>query len=221
MFTYRRKTGGQAGRTRTIARTCLGLLAASLLVSVGQAASVKSQNLVDLIQQSDKIIIGTVESVTDGFDANNIPYTEVTLRVSESIRGGQAETFTFRQFGLTKPRQIDGRTYLGVTPEGWPTWNERERVMVFMHQPARLTGLQTTVGLSQGKFRMRDGQLMNAAQNLGIFKNMKVDSTRLTSDQAAMLRTDGAAVDANPFISLVRNAVEQGWVEKGVIRHDQ
>ena len=213
--------GRLAGRARALGRACIGLVAASLLVSVAQATSVRSQNLVDLIQHSERIIVGTVESVRDGFDANNVPYTEVTLRVSESIRGGKGETYTFRQFGLTGPRQVDGRTYLGVTPEGWPTWNERERVMVFMNPPARLTGLQTTVGLSQGKFHMRDGQLMNASQNLGIFKNMKVESRQLTKGQADMLRTDGAAVDASQFIGLVRAAVQQDWVGRGVLRNDQ
>ena len=93
--------------------------------------------------------------------------------------------------------------------------------MVFLHQPARLTGLRTTVGLGQGKFHMRDGQLMNSEQNLGIFKNMKVDSRRLTKDEAAMLRTDGAAVDAGRFIGLVRTAVQQDWVGKGVLRNVQ
>lgn len=191
-----------------------------LVSQVSQAASVTAPNLVDLIQHSDRIVIGTVESISDGFDKNNVPYTEITLRVSDSIRGKKAEKLTFRQFGLTSSREIDGRTYLGKTPDGWPTWAEKERVMIFLGQPARLTGLQTTVGLQQGKLRMTDGQLANSAGNAGIFKGMKVEAKGLTRDQLAMLASDGKAVDANPFISLVRRAVSENWINKGVMHNE-
>lgn len=192
----------------------------ALFSSVTQAASIQSQNLVDLIKHSDRILVGTVESTTDGFDKNNVPFTEVTLRVSERIRGAKGETVTFRQFGLLEPREINGRTYLGTSPDGWPTWNEKERVMIFLGPPARLTGLQTTIGLQQGKMRMKDGQLANASGNTGLFKGMKIEAKGLTRDQAAMLNTDGEAVDANPFISLVRRAVEENWIDKGVMHHE-
>ena len=215
-----RKGGNGMGGLRGILRGGLLFAVLALAGQVSQAASVKSQNLVDLIQLSDRIVIGTVEAVTDGFDQNNVPYTEVTLRVSQSIRGEEAQTLSFRQFGLMQPREIDGRTYLGVTPDGWPTWNERERVMVFLSRPAHLTGLQTTVGLGQGKLQMNDGRLLNGARNVGMFKRMQVSASGLTNDQIAMLESDGAAVDANPFIGLVRRAVDENWIESGVMRHE-
>lgn len=193
----------------------------ALLSPVSQAASVASSNLVDLIQHSERILIGTVEQTTDGFDQNNVPYTEVTLRVSDHIRGETGETVTFRQFGLKAPREVNGRTYLGATPEGWPTWQEKERVMVFLGPAARLTGLQTTIGLDLGKLRMSDGQLANNALNNGMFKGMKVEARGLSNDQVAMLATDGRAVDANPFISLVRRAVNENWIENGVMHHEK
>lgn len=199
----------------------LAFLLLALFSPLSQAASVASQNLVSLIQHSDRILVGTVESISDGFDKNNVPYTEVTLRVSDHIRGAAGETVTFRQFGLLQPREINGRTYLGTSPDGWPEWNERERVMIFLGQPARLTGLQTTVGLQAGKLRMHSGQLSNAAGNVGIFKGMKVEAPGLTKNQVAMLASDGQAVDANPFISLVRRAVNENWIEKGVMHNEQ
>jgi len=198
-----------------------GLLLMALLVSTAaQAATVMRHNLVDLIRHSDQIVVGTVESINDGIDQNNVPYTEVTLRVSDSIRGKSGETVTFRQFGLASPREIDGRTYLGASPEGWPTWSERERVMVFLGPPARLTGLQTTIGLQQGKLRFAEGQLANGAGNVGLFDGMKVDARGLSREQAAMLSTDGQAVDAQPFISLVRRAVDENWIESGVMHNE-
>ena len=208
------------GRVRAISIGAVFLVLA-LASQVTQAASVASQNLVNLIQHSDRILIGTVESISDGFDKNNVPYTEVTLRVADHIRGAEGEIVTFRQFGLVQPREIDGRTYLGTSPDGWPKWNEKERVMVFLGPPARLTGLQTTVGLQAGKLRMSDGQLANASGNVGIFEGMKVEARGLTRDQLAMLASDGQAVDANPFISLVRRAVNENWIEKGVMHNEQ
>ena len=215
-----RKGGIGMDGLRGILRSGLLFAMLALVGQASQAATVKSQNLVDLIQLSDRIVVGTVESVTDGFDQSNVPYTEVTLRVAESIRGEQVQTLRFRQFGLMQPREIDGRTYLGVTPDGWPTWNERERVMLFLSRPAHLTGLQTTVGLGQGKLQISNGQLINAAKNVGMFKHMRVTASGLTNDQIAMLETDGSAVDANPFIGLVRRAVDENWIDAGVMRHE-
>ena len=216
------RTTPNLGRGRVRAAVIgLVILVLALVSQVSQAATVESQNLVSLIRHSDRILIGTVESLSDGFDGNNVPYTEVTLRVSDHIRGEKGETVTFRQFGLLAPREIDGRTYLGASPDGWPKWNEKERVMVFLGPPARLTGLQTTVGLQAGKLRISNGQLANAAGNVGIFDGMKVEAKGLTRDQAAMLANDGQAVDANPFISLVRRAVNENWIEKGVMHNEQ
>lgn len=209
--------------TKTASRSLMGALAMMILVLASQAtqaASIKAPNLVDLIEFSDRIVIGTVETITDGFDKNNVPYTEVTLRVSDNIRGKEKETVTFRQFGLTAQREIDGRTYLGKSPDGFPTWSQSERVMIFLGQPARLTGLQTTVGLQQGKLSMVNGQLANSADNAGIFQGMKVEARGLTRDQVTMLASDGRAVDANPFISLVRRAVDEKWIETGVMHNE-
>ena len=201
----------------------LGLIALALaVVSPGAiAASVAQQNLVDLIEQSDSIVIGTVKTVTDGFTDTGVPYTEVTLEVSDSIRGAQKDTYTFRQFGLTKSREINGRTYLGTTPDGWPTWIERERVVVFMNPPARLTGLQTTVGLNQGKLRWIDGKVVNSSNNAGLFNNVRIDAPNLSQSQQAMIKANASAVDGDSFVSLVRRAVDENWVANGVMRHEK
>jgi hypothetical protein len=215
------KQGRESGRKRSYFSCGLALMILILFSQATQAASVKSQNLVDLIQHSNRIVVGTVESISDGFDQNNVPYTEVTLRVADSLRGDADEKITFRQFGLMEPREIDGRTYMGVTPDGWPTWAKREHVMIFLGKPARLTGLQTTVGLQQGKLQMSNGQLVNSARNSGMFDGMKVEANGLTNEQLAMLASDGQAVDANPFISLVRRAVDENWIEKGVMHNEK
>jgi hypothetical protein len=174
---------------------------------------------VDLIGQSEEIMFGTVRSVSDGFTGEGVPYTEVTVQVADKIRGQRAETFTFRQFGLLEPRKINGRTYLGVTPEGWPTWRRDETVLLFVGKPARLTGLRTTVGLGQGKLRMVDGRLRNEADNAGLFARMTVTAPGLSRAQRAMLASNGSPVESAAFIELVRRAVKENWIGKGVMRH--
>jgi hypothetical protein len=141
------------------------------------------------------------------------------MRVSEHLRGAAGDTLTFRQFGLTKPRTVDGRRYLGVTPDGWPTWQERERVMVFLGRPAKQTGLRTTVALAQGKMQVRDGTLANSSRNAGLFRDLTITARGLSRAQQDMLQTERTPVQADAFVSLVRRAVNENWVATGVMRH--
>lgn len=199
-----------------------GLLSLALAIASQAvfAVSVKQQNLIDLIGQSDQIVVGTIKSVSDGFSSDGVPYTEITLNVREQIRGKKNETYTFRQFGLMAPRKIDGRTYLGVTPEGWPHWSEKETVMLFLSGQARLTGLQTTVGLGQGKLRLQHGKLSSETQNAGLFTGVQLNANGLNQAQTEMLKTDGLPVDASSFIELVRRAVNESWIKNGVMKNE-
>ena len=116
-------------------------------------------NVVDLVANSELILRGTVTNVTDGIDARGIPYTEVTLHVAEAIRGQVTGDYTFRQFGLLKPRDMgNGKTNLMVTPAGWATYTKGEEAILFLNKKAAWTGLQTTVGLGPGQIQRRHGE---------------------------------------------------------------
>ena len=124
--------------------------------------STRQLNLVDLVGQSQLILHGTVKSVTDGIDSRGIPYTEVTIRVAEALRGDIKGEYTFRQFGLLKPRAMgNGTVNLMVTPAGWATYTKGEETILFLYKRAAWTGLQTTVGLGQGKFKVKMAGAMN------------------------------------------------------------
>lgn len=185
------------------------------------ATSMRPQNVVDLIELSERIFVGDVVALEDGFDGRGLPYTEVTVRVDDSIRGANGSTFTFRQFGLLEPRQMaDGRTNLMVSPDGWPRFRDDERVMVFLYQPASQTGLQTTVGLMQGKFSIRNGVISNEISNANVFRGVEFDPSVLSADEQRLVR-DSAAMPADTFVSMVRRAVEERWVESGRMIHAQ
>ena len=107
------------------------VLLVTLLGVVGamgvNAAQVEKRNIGDLIAMGDVIVYGTIVTVTDGFDAKNVPYTEVTVSVEETTKGDAGSTYTFRQFGLIEPRDMgNGMTNLNVTPDGWPTYSQGE-----------------------------------------------------------------------------------------------
>ncbi|MGX1114036.1 hypothetical protein ACSSVW_003466 [Pseudoalteromonas sp. MBR-15] len=185
--------------------SCASIFALGTAMALSPAANamkLKQQNLQEMTTESQSIISGRVIKVTDGFD-NNRPFTEITIQVGSDAKGKLKEnsTYTFRQFGLIKPRSMgNGKVYLGATPEGFSKWREGEQVIAFMYKPASITGFQTTVGLAQGKFVVRNGKVENRFANDGVFEGL--DTSKLTAEQQNILTTPGA-VDVGVFMDLV------------------
>jgi hypothetical protein len=205
------------GRTRGLARTFLATLALLAASVPGHATSLVPLTVVDLLGHSDAIVVGQVQSVTDGFDARGLPYTAVTIKVSDTIRGSKVETYTFRQFGLDKPSKLaDGRTYLG-RPIAWPTWRKDEMTIVFMYGKARTTGFQTTVGLGQGKMNLANGVAVNGYDNTSLFNGVKANRGLLTAEEQKMFATKKGPVDSDTFRKFLHRAVDGNWVKKGSI----
>lgn len=199
----------------------LGAVTAVLLAAgVAEAAKLNNQNLTQLITEAESIIAGTVKEVYDGIDPDGIPYTQVTIAVRSVAKGNVVERqdYTFRQFGLLKPRTMDnGHKLLAVAPEGFARWREGETVVAFMYKPASRTGLQTTAGMAQGKLSLVNGMLVNEFNNTGLFDGVEINESLLTAEQQNMLTTPGA-VDAQAFMDLVARAVAEGWIENGEMR---
>ena len=158
--------------------------------------------------------------MTDGIDDNGVPYTEVTIAVEKAAKGNVADDskYTFRQFGLLKPRKMDnGMELLAVTPEGFARWSEGEQVLAFFYKPAPRTGLQTTAGLAQGKLSLTEGKLVNEFDNAGMFEGVEINDSLLSREERNMLTAPGA-VDAQTFMGLVSRAVSERWIENGEMR---
>jgi hypothetical protein len=208
---------GSTARIRSRAVALLAVLGLTVLCAPAHATSVMPMTVVDLLTHSQEIVVGKVDKVTDGFDAKGLPYTEVTLKVSDTIRGKKAETYTFRQFGLDKPRKLaDGRAYLG-RPQGWPTWRKDEVAVVFMYSKAKRTGLQTTVGLGQGKLSLANGVVMNGYENVGLFSGVRVNRGLLDASEQAMFDTKQGPVNADSFRKFLHRAVDGNWIKNGSI----
>jgi hypothetical protein len=208
--------------TRKAFRRAALLVTAALMalgLNIAQAKSVKKQNFVDLLAHTDTIVIGTVTGKTDGFQ-EGLPYTEVTVDVAQSVKGDHGETYTFRQFGLIEPKRTgDGRVNLMVTPAGWPTYAKGESVMLFLHAPASQTGFQTTAGLNQGKFSVRQGQIANDLDNDALFAGVTITAP-LSTQQRDLVNQKGGAYQAEAFFALVRQVVEENWIENGVMTNE-
>ncbi|MBS3797534.1 hypothetical protein KD147_07210 [Pseudoalteromonas sp. BDTF-M6] len=184
------------------ASVALTVAAGLSLATSANAMKLKKQNLEELTSASQNIIAGEVIKVTDGFD-NKRPYTEVTIAVNSDAKGKLKDdsTYTFRQFGLLKPRSMgNGKVYLGVTPDGFAKWNEGENVIAFMYKPASITGFQTTAGMAQGKFVVRDGKVVNQFANTGLFEDM--DTSKFSDEERNMLTNPGA-VKVDVFMNLI------------------
>lgn len=189
---------------------CALLLCVALWLALpASATTVKPMNIVDLIDNSQTIVAGRVEKVTDGFNANGLPYTEVTVRVLDRFRGASDSTYVFRQFGLSAPRTLpNGKVYVG-RPDAWPTWRAGEVSLLFLYPKARVTGFQTTVGLAYGKLGMGNGVAVNAYDNVGLFSNAPIDRTKLSADEQKMFDAKNGPVNADVLRSFLRRAIDQ------------
>ena len=200
-----------------LAALCMLLGGVPAMATVHQ----RQDSIVDLVRQSELILRGTVKSVTDGVDNRGLPYTEVTVHVHEAIRGQVGSDYTFRQFGLLKPRSMgNGLVNLMVTPAGWPTYRAGEENILFLNKPAKWTGLQTTVGLGNGQFKVGMGGATNLANNSGLFSRVAVEPSLLAESDRRVLNTEKGAVNTRAFVSLVRKMVNGRWVELGSMRND-
>jgi hypothetical protein len=186
------------------------LLALLYVACPAQATTVRPMNIVDLIDYSETIVAGTVEQVTDGFAANGMPYTEVTVRVLDRFRGADGDTYTFRQFGLSAPRTMpSGKVYLGGRPEGWPSWKVGEVSLLFLYPRARVTGFQTTVGLGYGKLGMGNGYALNSHDNAGLFTNTGIDRDKLSADEQRMFDAKSGPVNAGALKKFLRRVAKE------------
>ena len=197
-------------------------MALSILTVVGlalaggevRAMSLEQLNLVDLLPRPTPIVTGKVTEITEGVDENGLPYTGVTVAISNTIRGTESGSYTFRQFGLQTPRlSADGTKMLMPAPESFPRYTEGEEVMLFLYKPAVITGLRTTTGLVQGKFTLEAGRAENGIANEGLFQQISLADGLATDNDRRMLDTSIGAVSSPTFTSFVERAVTENWVE--------
>lgn len=200
---------------RSFAPLILAVLAASIGKAPAMTLSAGDANIVELLQQSSDIVVGRVAKVEDGLDERGVPYTEVTLEVSESIRGGLSGQVTFRQFGLLQPRPMPyGRLTMMPAPPGFPKYQAGEEVVLMLRPSARWTGFRMPAGVTQGKFKLGPGHVANDTGNRGLFRNVRWEKGLVNDGEKRMI-TAGGPANPETFLSFLRKAVQERWVETG------
>lgn len=207
-----------AGRLRAALWVLCAMLASACIAN---ATTFKKQaNLVDLLGQSELILHGIVKSVTDGIDSRGLPYTEITLQVSEAIKGKSSSVYVFRQFGLLKPRSMgNGMANVMVTPAAFANYKKGEETILFLYKQASKTGFRTTTSLGQGKFNVNMSNAVNQFNNAGLFDGIVMDQTLLGATEKRVMATKTGAMNAPGFLSLVKQAVRGNWVENGRMKN--
>jgi hypothetical protein len=200
----------RSNRRTTIAAVLVVLGGAWLCAPPDHAMNTKPMNLADLVHESNQIVVGNVSAVNQGIGANHLPYTDVEVRVSESILGASGATLTFRQFGLQSAIPAsDGRRYAGLVA-GMPHYKVGDYVVLFLSKTSSI-GYRSTIGLGQGKFELRGGNLENGVNNAGLFQNLNLGRKRLDDKEKHLVTTTQGAVGADAFLGFLRRAVREKW----------
>jgi hypothetical protein len=117
-----------------------------LLNLTGWATTVVRMDLPSLVQESDSIVQGQVESVVAQWDEQKKTiFTYVSIRVREPLKGEPGQTVLIRQIGGKV-----GAMNLSIL--GMPSFRTGEEVILFLkHNPE---ASYHVVGLSQGKYEI-------------------------------------------------------------------
>jgi hypothetical protein len=197
-------------RGTTIAAALVALGGALLWAPPNHAMNTKPMNLSDLVRESSQIVVGSVSAIHQGIGTNHLPYTEVEVKVSESILGTSGATLTFRQFGLQSALPpTDGRKYVGLVA-GMPHYTVGDHVVLFLSKPSPI-GFRSTIGFGQGKFSLRGGNLENEVNNAGLFQNLNLEKKQLSDREKHLVTTTQGVVGNDTFLAFLRRAVNEKW----------
>ncbi len=120
-----------------------------------EATSLKVMNLEDLVGHSQRIFSAVCQSVSSGFDENNLPYTRYSFQVTDSIHGvANQQVVVIKQFGLAEPIQLDNGVTRVSRIEGMPRYVPGQEYLLFLNQESKL-GFSSPIGLIQGAFRVQ------------------------------------------------------------------
>ncbi len=129
------------------------IIAFSMIPS--EATSLRVMNLEDLVGHSQRIFSAVCQSVSSGFDENNLPYTSYSFLVTDSIHGVvNQQVVVIKQFGLSEPIQLGNGVTRVSRIEGMPGYVPGQEYLLFLNQESRL-GFSSPIGLIQGAFRVR------------------------------------------------------------------
>jgi hypothetical protein len=194
-----------------------------LAAVASQATVVRQQPLDELVQEAERVFVGTCVDARDGAvlppgGGHPIPYAEYTFEVRDVLKGRVGTRVTIRQFGTRTPRPTsDGRHAVVSRVPGMPQYEPGQEVLLLLTGDSGL-GLTSPVGLGQGAFRVAAAAgkrvAVNAFDNRGLFRGMSVAAPpggpSLRADEAALLSTVKGPVELDTLASLIRTLAVRG-----------
>jgi hypothetical protein len=169
-----------------------------------------ANNLRQLTSRADVIVRGSVieARVEKHPELTNLDTIVVTLRVSDTLKGIAAKTYTFRQYiwDIRDRKDVAG-------------YRKGQEYLLLMNAPSRY-GLTSPAGLEQGRFRIARNasgkeMALNGRGNVGLFEGVGADLAK----QGATLSPMSAALVAKhrkgpiaerDLAALIRELVRQG-----------
>lgn len=126
------------------------LFCLTFVVPLSYATSVFSVSLDRMAQKAHLIFHGKVISNEVRVDSSGQIATYTEFKVMESVKGNIGSTHTIKQVG----GRVPGREWQ-FEIQGVPKFFVGQEVVVFLPRPSR-TGFSSPIGLSQGRFAIRD-----------------------------------------------------------------
>ena len=140
------------------------------LVAFGQRTI--PMNLEQLIRDAGVIVHGTVVGTESQRDpASKLLVTNVTIDVRENFYGAPGSRFTFKQYGGTEGRIV-------YRPAGSPRYYQGEELILMLYPKSEI-GMQSPVGMEQGKFTVRAAgksrkkSVSNSLENRNLFRSLQ------------------------------------------------
>ena len=117
------------------------------MVGTSYATIVPKMDLPELVQKSDSIIEGHVDSVVSQWDPSvKLIYTYISIRIDEQVKGSNGQSLTIKQVG--------GRVgSLDMNAVGMPVFKAGQQVVLFLKKQAT-GGTYEALGLDQGVYQV-------------------------------------------------------------------
>ena len=145
-----------------------------LISTHAQATLVQRLTLDEMIQKAQTIVQGRVRSVnTHWSDNGKLILTSYTIDVEDAIKGQPGKTMEITLVGGKIGNLI-------LYAAGMPAFDAGDQTVLFVEKSG--AGISTIVGLSQGKFDIRNGEVANTVSELSFPDGRAGVPTRMRLD---------------------------------------
>lgn len=184
--------------TRLFRWTSCAALAVLLWAPALHATTVRQMDLGDLVDQSERVLRGTVVDITPGtvhLGGADLPTVTYSVRVEEAFKGdagGEKGVVDLTMVTFAKEGAAQGAVRFVSTLPGLPDLDVGSQYVLFTTRPS-VVGLSTFVGLGQGSFDVyvegKSEMVVNKLDNAGLIEGRSAGPLSY-QDLAAAIRAE-------------------------------